>query len=375
MSHLSNALAAMRGEQPEHIPFIGRMNLWYNYHHAGGTLPERYHGWSYWDVVRDLGIGILGFGAWTQTFFKKVFHGVDVRRYTEDKEDVIEYVTPYGTLCQRTAVTDLLRGTVDAGRNMEVLFKDERDYDALQYLIEHTEIVENYEEYANYVDEIGEDGVALPFTGWVPMHELMWRYMGVERFYYELHDRPAKVERLHEALLAMHRRIIQLAAHCPAQAIEVGGNYDDQITPPSFFDTYLAPFYREAAELFDRAGKILVMHGDGDMDKLLPRLRDVGIQVVEALTPKPNTSIDIRQTRALWGSQVTMWGGVPFIILTPVYSDEEFKAYIEDLYRAVAPGDRFILGFGDNVPPEGLLHRIRWLVDFNDKHGAYPIAR
>ena len=67
-----------------------------------------------------------------------------------------------------------------------------------------------------------------------------------------------------------------------------------------------------------------------------------------------------------------MWGGIPFIILTPVYSDEEFQAYIEDLYRAVAPGDRFILGFGDNVPPEGLLHRIRWLVESSEKHSAYP---
>jgi len=194
MSHLSNALAAMRGEQPQRIPFVGRMNLWYNYHHAGGTLPERYEGWSYWDVVRDLGIGILGFGAWTQTFFKREYQGVEVRRYTKNKEDVTEYVTPFGTLRQRTAVTDLLRGTVDAGRNMEVLFNDERDYDALQYLFEHTVVVENYQEYAKYVDEIGEDGVALPFTGWVPMHELMWRYMGVERFSWRInaHPRPSR---------------------------------------------------------------------------------------------------------------------------------------------------------------------------------------
>lgn len=62
MSHRSDALAAMRGEQPQRVPFIGRMNLWYNYHSARGTLPERYAGWSYFDVVRDLGIGILGFG-------------------------------------------------------------------------------------------------------------------------------------------------------------------------------------------------------------------------------------------------------------------------------------------------------------------------
>jgi hypothetical protein len=94
MSHRSDALAAMRGESPSRIPFIGRMNLWYNYHKAGGTLPERYQGWSYWDVVRDLNIGILGFGAWTQTFFKKVYHGLETRQYNEGGDAVTEYVTP-----------------------------------------------------------------------------------------------------------------------------------------------------------------------------------------------------------------------------------------------------------------------------------------
>jgi len=373
MSHRSDALAAMRGEKPQCIPFIGRMNLWYNYHNARGTLPERYVGWSYFDVVRDLGIGILGFGVWTQTFFKKVYHGVEVRRYTQDGDDVLEYATPYGTLRQRTAVSDVLRGTVDAGRDVEVLFKDERDYDALQYLIEHTEVEETYDSYARYVDEIGEDGVALPYTGWAPMHELMWKYMGVERFYYELYDRPAKVERLHEAFRELHLKIIRLAAHCPAQAIQVGGNYDDSITPPKFWDSYVAPFYKEVVAALRPTGKILVIHGDGKMVGLLTRIRDAGIQVAEALTPQPSTPINVAETRALWRDSVCMWGLIPFIILTPVYSDEDFRAYVEGLYRTMAPGDHFILGFGDNLPPEALLSRVQWLVQFNLQHGGYPI--
>ena len=373
ISHRSDALAAMRGEKPSRIPLIGRMNLWYNFHSVGGTLPERYQGWSLWDIQRDLNIGILGFGAWMTTFFKKVYHNVEITRTTRGNEEIVEYVTPYGSLRSRHAVTHMLRGTVDTGRDIEQIFKGEEDYDALQYLVEQTEIVENYAEYAEFIDSIGEDGIALPFTGWVPMHEIMWRYMGVERFYYELQDNPVRLERLHEAVLEQHREIIRLAAHCPATAIEVGGNYTEQLTPPHIFDRYFAPFYREVAEVFASAGKILVVHGDGDMNELLRCLMDAGVQVVEALTPKPMTSIDIRETRALWGDKVSMWGGIPFAILTPQFSDSEFEAYMEDLYRAVAPGDRFILGFGDNVPPEALFHRIQWIAEFHEKHGTYPI--
>lgn len=373
MSHRNDALAAMCGEQSSRIPFIGRMNLWYNYHNAGGTLPERYQGWSLWDIQRDLNIGIFGFGAWMTTFFKKVYHRVEITRTTRGNEEIAEYTTPYGTLRTRHVVTDLLRGTVDTGADIEQIFKGEQDYDALQYLVEHTEIVENHAEYAKFVDSIGEDGIALPFTGWVPMHEIMWRYMGIERFYYELQDHPVRLKRLHEAVLEQHRKIIQLAAHCPSTAIEVGANYTEQLTPPYIFDRYFAPFYREVAKIFESAGKILVVHGDGDMKELLRCLMDVGVQVVEAFTPKPVTSIDIRETRVLWGHKVTMWGGIPFSILTPQFSDSEFAAYMEDVYRAVAPGDRFILGFGDNVPPEALFHRIEWIAEFHEKKGTYPI--
>jgi hypothetical protein len=34
MNHRDAALAAMRGQPVDHIPFIGRMGLWFNYHHT-----------------------------------------------------------------------------------------------------------------------------------------------------------------------------------------------------------------------------------------------------------------------------------------------------------------------------------------------------
>jgi len=145
------------------------------------------------------------------------------------------------------------------------------------------------------------------------------------------------------------------------------------MTPPKIFDRYCLPFYRQVAEKFKRMGKVLVVHGDGNMKKLLTSLREAHVDVVEALTPAPMTSIDVRATRALWGDQVTMWGGIASITLTPTYSEDEFRAYIEDLFDAVTPGDRFILGFGDNVPTDGLWSRIEWLAQYYHRRAGYPL--
>ncbi|MCX6375038.1 MAG: hypothetical protein NTU88_03175 [Armatimonadetes bacterium] len=132
--------------------------------------------------------------------------------------------------------------------------------------------------------------------------------------------------------------------------MEVGGNYDEQMTPPPIFDRFFAPFYREARETLSSAGKPLVIHGDGEMKLLLTRLMECGVQVVEALTPSPMTSIDV--------------------ILTEVFSEEEFERYMEDLFAAVASASGgFILGFGDNVPTDALFSRVQRIAQFRNEKG------
>jgi uroporphyrinogen-III decarboxylase len=267
-----------------------------------------------------------------------------------------------------------LRDAAGTAARIEYPFKGPQDYDALRFFVEHTEVVENYEKYGQFVDAIGTDGLAVPYTGHLAAHQLMIFFMGYETFYYQLHDHPTQLEALIGALTEQQRQILALAAGCPAQAIEVGANYDEQMTPPPVFDMFFAPFYREARETLTKGNKIMVVHGDGEMQVLLQKLMDSGIQVVEALTPKPMTSIDLADTRQLWGDQVAMWGGIPSIILTSTYSEEEFHHCMEDLFRTVAPGDRFILGFGDNVPTDALFHRIQWIARFWAEQGSYPLA-
>ena len=373
MSQRSDALKAMRGERPERIPFIARMDLWYSYNRAKGTLPERYSGWHLWDIQRDLGIGVFAFGAWIPQYYDISYPGIEIKTEEDRLERVVTYETPFGTLRTRHVLSEELIDADVTGMQIEHMFKDKSDYDALFYLVENSEVTPSYESYVRMQEEIGEDGISLPFTWYVPMHELAHKYMGYEQFYYELHDHPDKVERLHQAVWAEKMKAIDLAAGCPAVAIEVGGNYDEQMTPPKIFDKYYTPFYHEVAEKFKQMGKILVVHGDGDMKQLLVSLRDANVDVVEAITPVPMTSIDIRKTRKLWGQDVTMWGGIASTMFTSTYSDEEFQAYIKDLFAAVAPGDRFILGTGDNVPTDGLWHRIEWLAEYYREHSTYPL--
>ena len=373
MNHRERALAAMRGQPVDHIPFIARMDLWYSFHKNQGSLPHPYEQSSLWDIQRDLGIGIFGFGAWDISFYRLEYRNVDVVKTTRGQETATQYNTPYGSLTARDVMAEELNEAAGTGARIEYPFKSEADYDALQYLIENTQVVENYEAYAQFIDAIGGDGLALPFSGHLPAHQLMIFFMGYQRFYYELNDHTARLEALIQALENQQQQVLELATASPADAIEVGANYDEQMTPPPVFERFFAPFYHKASQLLSAAGKPLVVHGDGEMRRLLTSLMACGIQVVEAITPKPMTSIDIANTRQLWKDKVAMWGGLSTVILTQEFSEAQFEAFLEDLFRDVAPGDRFILGFGDNVPTDASFERVRRIARFWAERGRYPL--
>ena len=374
MNHRDLALAAMRGQPVDHIPFIARMDLWYSFHRNQDTLPRPYEKASLWDIQRDLGIGIFGFGFWDISFYRLIHHDVEITREVRGGLTITQYHTPYGTLTSRDMMADELKGAAGTAARIEYPYKSVGDYDALRFLIEHTEVVENFDAYRRFVDAIGTDGLALPFSGHLPAHQLMISLMGYQMFYYERHDHAACVEGLIDALTEQQRRVLDLAVDCPAQAIEVGGNYDEQMTPPPVFDDLYAPFYREARQVLSSGDKILVVHGDGDMRGLLEKLMVCGVQVVEAVTPKPMTSIDIADTRRLWTDRVAMWGGLATVVLTDTFSEDEFEAFLEDLFCAVAPGDRFILGFGDNVPTDASFGRVKRIAEFWAERGSFPLS-
>ena len=162
MTHQQRILAAA-GKQPvDKLPFGARIDLWYNYHSANGTLPEAYQGWSIIDVLRDLGAGgaivlgsqAIGTDASGQarifTLWETTFPGVEVVVRKEGSLTTTEYRTPAGTISSKTEFNreeGYLQGYV-----IERLFKSEVDYPAIEYLIENTVLAPDYTGYLRLAD-------------------------------------------------------------------------------------------------------------------------------------------------------------------------------------------------------------------------------
>ena len=90
------------------------------------------------DIQRDLGIGVFAFGAWIPKYFTVSYPGVEVTIQERGLERIVTYETPYGTLRTRHVLAEELIDADVTGMQVEHAYKNEKDFDALLYLIENS---------------------------------------------------------------------------------------------------------------------------------------------------------------------------------------------------------------------------------------------
>ncbi len=368
LTHKQEMLATIRGERLDKLPLGVRIDLWYNYNSIRNTLPEKYKGWSEVEMLKDLDVG---FEHIFHDLVKEEYEGVEVVEEVDGYCTTTKFITPVGEL-QRKMEFNPFEGAI-RGYETEKLFKSEKDYPALKYLIEHTVPVSNTEQYIKARDEIGEDGLLISGCGYCPAQEVMRTLIGYERFFYELIDNPKDVEELIELMTILRRKQFKLIVETTdLELVRIGGNWSDDIHTP-VFKKYFIPWFQEITDYLHGNGRTTAIHIDGENRRLFPYFLDTNIDVFEAWSPYPMTKDTTAELRKVLGDRATIWGGIPSMLFEPEYSDKEFDDYIINMFKEIAPGDHFIVGMGDNLPFDGRIEQVSRIAELIDKYGSLPI--
>ena len=124
-----------------------------------------------------------------------------------------------------------------------------------------------------------------------------------------------------------------------------------------------------------RHGKLVATHTDGENFGLMDLIRDSGVHVAESVTPWPMTKVRIEEYYRRWHEKLTIMGGIPESILSEDTADnDEFEAFITNLFKNVAPGDRLILGTADSTPPKAVFGRLVRIAERVEAEGRLPLT-
>ena len=398
MTHKERMLMAARGELPEVLPYAPRFDLWYNANSYTGTLPKQHRGrtadeiaraegWALHKVIPELlkvetpeenvhrGLGVYSLKE--NGYRIELTPNVEVKVKQEGDLKRVEYHTPVGTVSVAETVTEEMKR---AGASItwlkERAIKRVEDYRVLSYIFDNMTVVADYGRYAAWQASVGDDGIACMMGTFSAsgIHHIQRDLLEATDFYFEFKDHEKEMRGLAESIERVYDQILRITADSPAEVVLWGANYDDMITYTPYFAKELMPGLLKASRVLAEKGKFLISHCDGENLGLLDLIRDSGIHIAEAVCPSPMTKVTIEDYYQRWCGKLTILGGIPqSLLLEETASEEDFQAYIDHFFKAVAPGSRIIVGIADTTPPNAVFDRLVRLGDRIAKEGRLPL--
>ena len=400
MTHKERMLRAARGECADRLPFAPRLDLWHNANVRRGTLPAPYGpGTPTTRIADDLGVEHhriipeflktrtpddtvdrgLGIFRLPGFAYRAELTGVDRVVGEEDGATVVTYHTPVGSVSCRMTFTEEMRAS---GASIswidEHVIKRPEDYRVVGYIFQNVRVSPDYDNYLAFQREVGDHGLAVAhgLGSASPVQHLMRDLVDSTQFYYELADHPKEVAQFVEDLTPFYDAIVRTLAGSPAEAVMMGANYDDTITYPPLFEEHILPWLQRWAGMLHAGGKVFMSHCDGENEGLLPLLADSGMDVAESVCAPPMVQCTLTAMRQAFGDRITIFGGVPSVaLLEESMTEDEFEAHMRGLFAEIAPGNRFILGVSDMVPPDARWERLLRIAEMVREWGALPLGR
>jgi hypothetical protein len=389
MTPRARLLAVLQGQQPDRLPFMGRLELWHKGRVRSGTLPPDLAGLSVDEIHRRVGFGRQKFLAPYQVRLR----GVEVevhyqgQRIHHEQDPVVERFpdvdfyapddhpgvttttlrTPVGTLTVEHTVLEQMAATGTRNYMSKHIITRDEDVAVVAYILERVEIVPRFAELLALDACFGEYGYVMPNIERIPFQQVLIDYYSTDSFFFALHDSPGQVIGLMERLDEKLNEIIRQLAALDVPYMEIGDNLDGMMTNPRLFRQYCLPTYQRYTDALHSQGKVTGSHTDGNLKPLLALLAETGLDVCESFSPYPLTPVTVADALAAWPTKPIFWGGIPSPLLEDGTSDAEFEAAIANLLETI--GDRLcILNVVDMVLPINRIDRIARIAQLVGAH-------
>ena len=407
MTHRDRILSALRHAPLDGIPWVPRLDLWYNAHRYRGTLPGEWRGASLMEIAADLGVGyhavvpdfldteepdevydrLLGIEHVRNQPYRVRFRRTERLIERRGDEARVTYRTPVGSVSGKLRHDEAMRRDgITIMAVTERVVKSAEDLEVIGFIFEDLEVKADESRYRGLCEEVGEAGlvVALGNVAASPVHHLLKELVPYDWFYFELHDHPERIEGAARRMEGYYEAVLEACAGSSAEAVLFGANYDLMLTPPSVFGPHILPtLARWAGRLHDGTasgletrptgggegsagdarptrGKLLLTHTDGENEKLLDLYLQAGVDVADSVCPRPMTRLSLREYREAWGNRIAVWGGLCSTCVLPnVFTEEQFEAHLDEALEAAGDGRGLIFSLADTTPPEASLERIR----------------
>ncbi len=362
-------LRIFRRQPVPHVLFQPRMEPWFAWHQIFDPLPAPYCDMDVRQFYDACDCSMRTFDYYTDLPSPVVVSyddAVGLHEWTEGLVKTRLFATPLGELVERQHLT-----RDQTWRVVDFAVHGPDDLRTLLWLFDHTHYTFSPEAFRAGSEFIGPRGVPQFWVPKSPYQALAQQWMRLADLVYAIADAPALVGDVMRAIDAAYDPLYeQITACSEVQIVNFGENLHDSLFSPAWFERYLLPWYTARAGQLARASIHTHVHLDGYFRSLLPYLKDLPFDGIEALTPEPQGDVSLEEMAEHMGDKILL-DGIPAVLFLPTYSHEELLATVERIVALFHP--RLVLGVSDEVPegagPEAI-ERVKRVAAWARQHGA-----
>jgi uroporphyrinogen-III decarboxylase len=366
MTPRERILSILNGNQPDQVPWFGDLDYLSTSMICKKEQPENFkESDDYIQWHRDLGVGFYLQGFFP---FKEIIENCEIRVWNEGDKRYREITTPKGILreCYQWLDISCSEGHVD------YLLKSEKDLPAYNYVIENTRYEQDYVYAEKRKKQIGDAGALLVYTPRSPFMHLLAVDAGINNITMTVMVAPDAFQETIDLMKVKFNEAALITSNCPADIIMTPENLSSEMVGPQFFERYMRDIQTKWSNMIKNAGKFSCIHMDGTLKGLLRQECSVGLSFIEAVTPAPAGDVAIEDfPEYLKDNDTILWGGIPGIYFTDKVSDSDFDEFLKRVLKVMKSEPRYVLGVADQVPPDGLIRRIKRVRELVDRFGKY----
>ncbi|TFG86971.1 MAG: hypothetical protein E4H17_03735 [Gemmatimonadales bacterium] len=124
------------------------------------------------------------------------------------------------------------------------------------------------------------------------------------------------------------------------------GSQRGLLMSPEVWDDLIRPGEQKEYDLLHAYGKDVWVHSCGRIDALIPRLIEMGLDVLNPVQPE---CMDIARLKADYGRELTFWGGIGTRRTLPFGTPEQVKAEARRVRDLMSAGGGYIFSPSQNI--------------------------
>ncbi len=204
---------------------------------------------------------------------------------------------------------------------------------------------------------------------------MSWELMGMENFFYELHDTPDMVTGLIDKIATIQDTALEIClSYDSIGAIWMSedlGSKTNLLVNPKFLRSHVFPWYEKWGMLCKKRGIPYMLHSDGKVDRVIEDIIRCGFNALHPIEP---LAMDIVEIKHKYGEYLCLIGNIDLEYTLTRGTPKEVEHLTRERIRVLAPGGGYCVASSNSITEYVPLKNFLAMRDTTFQYGNYPIC-